>query len=159
MPRESGPRLEARQQRAALVELVLPDPLLAYARARLDPRELTQREDLRGRRTALFGDDRLNAAGDDRENRRSVPGRYGVNTPIWPVAHIPGRHGPERIRDGAFDDEDQLVADVPMKRKLRVRLDARHDGPSLGLRIRPKALLADARLPLLPWKIADGNDL
>src|SRR2546430_3444640 len=68
MPRESGPRLEARQQHAALVELVLPDPLLADAGARLDPRELTQREDLRGRRAASLGD-RLNAAGDERENR------------------------------------------------------------------------------------------
>src|SRR5438128_4926912 len=158
MSRERGPGLEACQQRAALIELVLPDPLLADARACLEPRELTQREDLRGRRAASLGD-RLNAAGDERENRRSVPRRYGVNTPIWPVAHIPGRHGPERIRDGAFDDEDQLVADVPMKRKFRVRLDSRHDRSSLGLRIRPQALLAAAQLPLLPWKIAHGNDL
>ena len=50
MRRERRPRLEARQQGAALGALVFPDSLLADSWARLDPRQFAQREDLRRRR-------------------------------------------------------------------------------------------------------------
>ena len=60
-------RLEASQDRPALARLVLPDPLLAHARPRLDPRQIVEREDFRGRcAAALRG--RLHAAGEDRQH-------------------------------------------------------------------------------------------
>src|SRR4029453_9481701 len=76
MTRERGAGLHARQDRAALARLVFPDPLLAYARARVDPGQIAQREDLR-RRPALPLRQGLDAAGDDRGPRRAVRRRDG----------------------------------------------------------------------------------
>ena len=150
-------RLEAGQDRPALARLVLPDPLLAHARPRLDPRQIVEREHFRGRRAAALRG-RLHAAGEDRQHRRPVLGRDGVDTAVGPIAHVPRGDGAEVVADGALDDEDQLVADVPVPGKLRARLDAGQDGLSLGRRILPQALSLDARLPILPWKIADRDD-
>src|SRR5882724_11861073 len=157
---ERGARLEPRQDRAALgrVHLVFPDLLLAYSRTRLDPWEVAQREDLR-RRPAASLRQRLHATGDDREHGRAVRRRDGVHTAVRPIAYVPGRHRAELVRDGALDDEDQLVADVPMERELGVGLDARHDGPPLALRMLPDAPRPDPGLAFLPREVADRDDL
>ena len=156
--RERRPRLEPRQNRAPLVHLVLPDPLLAHSGARLDPRQITERKDLRGWSTAALCR-WFNGAGEDREQRGAVPGRYGVHTAIRPVAHVPGRHRPGLVRDRPFEDEDQLVADVPVEGELGAGLEAGQLGPPLRRLVLPEDLEAEAGLKVLPPKIADGNDL
>src|SRR3982075_339140 len=102
MGRKRRPRLETRHDRAALADLVLPDPLLTDPRARIDPRKLAQREDLRGRPTSGVRGG-LNATGDDGQDGRPVLARHGVDAAVRPVADIPCRHGPELIRDGTLD--------------------------------------------------------
>src|SRR5262245_39786962 len=67
MTRERRAGLHARQDRAALTRLVFPDPLLAYARTRVDPGQIAQREDLR-LRPALALRQGLDTAGDDRQH-------------------------------------------------------------------------------------------
>src|SRR6185369_13412251 len=81
-----------------------------------------------------------------------------VDTAVGPVAHVARGDGAEVVADGTLDDEDQLIADVPVPRKVRARLDAGQDGLSLGRRVLPQELSLDARLPILPRKIADWDD-
>src|SRR5206468_3517654 len=156
MKRQRGAGLEARQQHAALSLLILPNPLLADSRAGLDPLQLTQRKDLRGWRSAHL-QSRLNTAGDDCQHRGPLLTRYGMDAAVRPVAHIPGRHGSEIIREGTLNDEDQLIAGVPMKRKPGARPDASHKGPSLRLRMLPEVFHAYPGLQLLPLEVADRD--
>src|SRR5262245_1641356 len=159
MGRQGGARLELGDDRAALLRagLVLPDPLLAHARARLDPRQLAQREDLR-RRPAGPLRERLDAARDDRQHRGPIGRRHRVDAAVGPVAHVARRDRAELVRDGALDDEDQLIAGMPVQRELGARRDPGHRGAPLGLRMLPDALAADARLALLPRQIAERDD-
>jgi hypothetical protein len=82
-----------------------------------------------------------------------------MDAAVGPVAHVPGGHRPGLVRDGAFDDEDQLVADVPVEGELRARREVRHLGPPLRCRVLPEELEADSRPILLPSKVADRDDL
>src|SRR5262249_59668456 len=69
-------------------------------------------------------------------------------------AHAPGLGG-----GGAFDDEDQLSADGPVKRKLRAGCEARHLRGALRGGVLPQNLEADSRLKLLPSDVVDRDDL
>src|SRR5437867_9405110 len=136
MKRQRGAGLEARQKHAAPSRTIPPHPLLAASRPGLDPLQLTQRKDLRGWRIADLRS-RFNTAGDDCQHRGPLLTRYSMDAAVRPVAHIPGRHGSEIIGEGTLNDEDQLIAGVPMKRKPGARPDASHEGPSLRLRMLP----------------------
>src|SRR5580765_8790332 len=82
-----------------------------------------------------------------------------MDTAIRAIAHVPGRDRTELVRDGALDDEHELVADVPMKRQLGARRDPGHGRPALALGVLPDALAADAGLARLPREIAERDDL
>ena len=82
-----------------------------------------------------------------------------MDTAVRPVAHVPGRHRPGLVRDRPFEDEDQLVADVPVERELGAGLEARQLGAPLCRLVLPEDLEAEAGLKVLPSKIADGDDL
>src|SRR6266850_1734065 len=138
--------------------LVFPDPLLADARTRLDPRQIAEREDLR-RGPAGPLRERLHPAGEDRQDRGTVGRRDGVDTAVRPVAHVARGDRPEFVGDGALDDEDQLVAGVPMQWQLGAGRDPGHGGPTLALGMLPDVLAANPGLALLPRQIAERDDL
>src|SRR4029077_4914434 len=158
MRRERRPRLKARHQRTALGGLVFPDPLLPDLWARLDPGQLAQREDLRRRRALPVGGG-LDIPGENSQHRRAVRDRDGMDTAVGTVTHIPSGPRPGLVRDGAFDDKDQLVADVPMEGELRAGREASHLGPSLRRRVLPEELEADSGPILLPSKVTNRDDL
>ena len=158
MKGERGPRLEARQDRAALVAV---SSQIRFWRT--------------PGRVSIQGSSLTMKTCDGGALPRSVTGStppvmmantvapFGADTvwthPFGPVPHVPGGHRPELVRDGALDDEDQLIADMPVQRELRVGLDACHHRPSLGLRMLPESLHPHPGLALLPREVADGDDL
>src|SRR5437879_688036 len=87
-------------------------------------------------------------ASDDGKHGRAVLRRDGVDAPVRPIAHVPGRYDSKVVRYGSLDDVEQFVPDVPMTRQLRASFDARDDRPSLRLRVLPETLHADSRLSL-----------
>jgi hypothetical protein len=60
-----------------------------------------------------------------------------MNAAVGAVANVPSRHRPGLVGDGALYHEDQLVADVPMRRELRAGREANHLGPPFRYRILP----------------------
>src|SRR5262249_57981748 len=99
----------------------------------------------------------LGAAGDDEQGSCPVRGRNGVDAAMGPVAHVAGGDGPELVAEGALDDEDQLVADVAMARKLGTRLNTIYERPTLGGSLPPPALPLHSRLAIFPVQNANSD--
>src|SRR5262249_39407369 len=85
--------------------------------------------------------------------------RGGRDEAVGGVADVAGGHGAGLSRAGPLDDEDQLVAGMPVERKLRPGGEARHRGPPLRGRVLPENLEGEPGLELLPSQLADRDDL
>src|SRR5439155_212526 len=103
--------------------------------------------------------DGFRAAPHDGQDRRAVLRRHAVDATVRPVVHVARGHDARLVRVRAFDEEDQLVTDVTMRRERGPRLEASQQGATLGDLVLPEDLEADSGPKLLPSKIADGDDL
>src|SRR5256884_9649217 len=96
--------------------------------------------------------DRLRSAPHDRQDRGAVLRRHGVHAAVRSIVHVAGGHGTGFVLVSPFEDENELVADVPVGRQGGARLELREDRAPLlcpGL-VLPDPLLAHTRPRLDP---------
>src|SRR5438094_1353076 len=106
-----------------------------------------------------FRSDRFCAAPDNGQDGRAVLGGHAVNAPVRPVVQVAGRHDARFVGIRAFEQNDELVADVTMRRQRRARLEARQQRAALGGLVLPAPVLTHAGARVDPRQVAEDDDL
>src|SRR5580704_1904465 len=156
MTRDLGSGLEAREHDEAVGCGVAPDALGLDSGHRLGPWNFVQPEDSGARRVADFLR-AFDSTGEESKCRRAADAIAGMDASGRPIGDV-ARGGDSRfVRDGTFDNVQQLVADVTVYRQLHPGFETRQDRAALSLWVGPKLFHRQSEAPQAPLDIGDPN--